>query len=1460
MSAILVKSFVGQAEAYFEKELTNERETYYSEKGTNVGQWTGKGAEALGLKGDIKKEDFSRMSRGINPTTGDRFRRMTLGRTREVNGEIKQVREIAGWDMVISAPKSVSIAGLIGQDERVRTAHEESVTDALDRAEQQAQSNNGGGKKEQTSNLIVGRFSHDSARPSKDGFVAPQLHDHCFIMNATLRADGTLKPLESLELHKAQSYIRSVYYTGLANRLQKLGYTIEIDRETGAPEITGISKEYRQACSPRRAEILELAEKAGKNFRQLGLVNRREKIFDKDLIQKQHKGIDGFFDYQAQRVVETARKTPPPGKPDLAKEAVTFALAKLSERESVFNPRVVLLEANKRGIGQTSVAAIEAELETRKKDGQLKTVSLSDGREAAFLSSDAQIEAELPQHIKALQPKQTLGREIEQRHLGILPSERKEFQSLSDEQQNAVKQILRAQTGVVTLEGRAGGKTTTLSFVNKMAEKAKYEVLGIAPTTGAAQELDNAKITSSTLQKLLAAKDAPRDHKRFFIVDESSFVSSRQMDKFFREAVKTGDRVLLVGDTRRHEGVEAGKPFARIQREELTDGAKVETVRRQTKKTDRETVKKLSEGKIIEAVAEMRGRGQVREIKDRAERHASIVEAYTAEPEKSLVVAPRNTDRQEINSKIHTALKDAGKVGKAETEIKILRPRSELSGTEREFAAVYREGDVISYTRGSAENNIAAKSLAKVIKTDREQNLLTVEIKDARSGTEARQVTYNPKRLRGVSVWTEEKIKISTGDRLQLRAPFEEKQTKIANGTMLEVSKVTPNALSLTTDKGKSVKLDTERPHAIDYGYAVTSHSSQGKTIDRVLIHAETSESKQILNERMAYVAVSRARNEALIFTDDAEKLAGKMARQVEKSEITQAKAEIIELAPQVSEIKPPVITPAVEKSPTPEIKIQPAQQKIIVPDAKPEAKTAERGEIKQPVILPEAQILPTAEIKAQPPPQKTVPIGDEPKVSQETLIKEVLQMSRNSLAKQGIEPDPQAWKQFANAVINDLPVQKAHESQERTLEALQKDAPQSERVSLAGKSSLEATHAILKLAPSTRRDEIVKGTFAKFEKQIAAERGDVVIKPEVKAERSSDAIKPEIKVLEPEIKETAKTTSFEKVVVEEIKPTPIVRNFEAIGREKLIGELVAAARDEARAWKGEDLNYSQEKRLTKMYREVGDRKPSESQINSLSAIQERFSEPMPMPKNFIEATVLKLDNVTDAEKSASLRGQITKLDEIIKREELQKTETVTPFGQTDEYDVFGRTDNYFTQKLHRLKMDLPQGKSYFELTREMQERGLIPAQPFAASENIQEKQMQQSLYQLGIANALQEQMKRSLDEQGIKLQPLAERIINATVDSWANQPPTAEEYKSVEDINQSRGIGITPETKLEAKAYVYANSDEPERDKISSSLATAASEKADELKAKQAQELKREKEMTQENPYDYTEGQGRSR
>ena len=1619
MSAILMKSAVGQAERYFEKELVNRRENYYSEEDANAGRWTGGGAAALGLEGIIKKEDFSRLSRGINPATGRRFRRMTLSRTRETAGELIRVKEIAGWDLVISAPKSVSIAALIGGDGRVRRAHDESVTDALARAERQAQANLGGGKKEQTGSLIVGRFSHDAARPGGGGFVAPQLHDHCFIMNATHRADGTLKPLESLELHRAQSYIRSVYYTGLADRLQKLGYAVEIDKKTGAPEIAGISKEYRQACAPRRADILELAKKAGKNFRQLGLVNRREKVFDAELIREQHRGIDGLFDYQAGRLVEAAKRNLKPagnnaaaggaGEAEEAKEAVTFALAKLARREAVFAPRRLLLEANNRGIGRTSVAAIEAELETRRRFGQVGTLRLGDGREAAYAAADEnsaaneKVEKDSPPPIKILKPAGTLRDEYYQ---NIAPGENaaleREFAKLAFAQKEDVVEILNADTGIATLEGRAGaGKTVTLEWISRMAEKAHYEVVGLAPTIGAARELETARISSSTLQKLLTAKETPREGKRLYIVDESSFVSFGQMDKFFREAVETGDRVLLVGETRRREGdAEAGKPSARSEREkltageELTAGAEIETVqrqggtsRKQSRTTERRTLRDLPAEKIVEAVSEMRERGQVVEVPTQTERHRAIVRAFVAAPEKSLVVAPRSTDREAINSQIHAALKDAGKIGQAEIEVKILRPRDELTGIERESAAAYREGDIISYRRGSAEHKIAAQTQARVVKTDREQNLLTVEIKDAEDGTQVTEITYNPKRLRGVSVWTEDKIKVGEGERVQFRAPLEAKKTKIAGGAIFEVGKITADALTLKDGKGKIVILDTKKPQAIDYGYAAASHSSPGKTLDRVLIHAETSETKENLNEKIAAVAVSRTRDKALIvtiFTDDADKLAGKIARQIEKSEIIQVKAETVGPAPPVTDIKLPAGLPVAAQLAMPEIEISPAQQKGDVPVAKPEVERAGGGEINQPAVLPLAEkaampevplapiraapaaldgqpelpdgrpelpkndrceikppvnvpfvgTSPPSEIKTQPPektiartvepaaappgrdeiqPPATLPaarglpmaemkspqqqkiadIANRVNPGRETLIKEVLQMSRDSLVEQGVEPEPEVWKRFARTIIEELPDRAADEDQIQLLESYQRFRLPSERLSLEGKSSLEATHIILKLALRHQRDKFIKSSLAGYEKEIAAERREIVIKPETERRggvTDGAIVKPEIeagrgdqvtlqtKIAEPDITaaesaikigelepvaaatpgkpEQFEQVGSERVIPEPVKPAPRVRNFEAGGREELIRELVIAARNEARAWTGEDFTYKQEKRLTKMYRVCGDVKPPDKQIGDLNKLQERFSEPIPPPKNFIEATVLKLDNLTDAEKSVGLRGQITQIDKIIKGEEAERLRIEEARGQSAEDDVFGRTDSYFTQRLHRFET-APERKSYYQLMNEAQERRLTPA--YSVNEEIQERNTQNALYQMGIANALQEQIKRSLDEQGIKLEPMTQRIINNSVDLLATQPPSVEEYRKAEEISRSLGITLVPATKLEARAYVLTHGDEAERDRYSSALAAAAGAKAAEIKSAAEENLKRERVMTQEDEGDYKQSRGRS-
>ncbi|HEX7295997.1 MAG TPA: ATP-binding domain-containing protein [Pyrinomonadaceae bacterium] len=144
-----------------------------------------------------------------------------------------------------------------------------------------------------------------------------------------------------------------------------------------------------------------------------------------------------------------------------------------------------------------------------------------------------------------------------------------------------------------------------------------------------------------------------------------------------------------------------------------------------------------------------------------------------------------------------------------------------------------------------------------------------------------RTLTYDPTRLSGVSVYNEAERSFAERDHIQFRAPFGEK--RIVNGELGSITKIEPEHLRVTLDSGREVTFDPQQFRHIDHGYAVTSHSSQGLTVDRVLINADTRESFRLLNDRMAYVAVSRAREEALIYTDSTQNLRESLNRATNK-------------------------------------------------------------------------------------------------------------------------------------------------------------------------------------------------------------------------------------------------------------------------------------------------------------------------------------------------------------------------------------------------------------------------------------------------------------------------------------------------------------------------------------------------------------------------------------------------
>jgi ATP-dependent exoDNAse (exonuclease V) alpha subunit len=182
---------------------------------------------------------------------------------------------------------------------------------------------------------------------------------------------------------------------------------------------------------------------------------------------------------------------------------------------------------------------------------------------------------------------------------------------------------------------------------------------------------------------------------------------------------------------------------------------------------------------------------------------------------------------------------------------------------------------VLRYSRSSQETGIAKGEYARVTRVDAPNNRLTVERKD---GTEQ---SYDPRRQQGVSVYREQERAFSVGDRVQLTAPSPD--LKLANRELGTVEAIGQDGrMSLKMDGGREVELDSAKNPHLDHGYAVTSHSSQGQTADRVLIHADTElGAKDLLNNRMAYVAVSRGAYDAQIFTNDREKLGAALGHDV---------------------------------------------------------------------------------------------------------------------------------------------------------------------------------------------------------------------------------------------------------------------------------------------------------------------------------------------------------------------------------------------------------------------------------------------------------------------------------------------------------------------------------------------------------------------------------------------------
>ncbi len=881
-----------QAQAYHAEEFGNARENYYTQGDQIRGEWHGRLADQWDLHGEVSEEHFRRLTEGHHPMTGAQLVRHKAAREYvDENGhKTRTMEHRAGWDATFSAPKSVSLTALVGGDERLSGAHRESVGVALNELERYVQARIGGNlPAETTGKWVAAKFEHDSARPV-DGYAAPQLHTHVVFFNVTQTEDGSTYALQPRELYKTQQYATAVYRSELAARMKALGYKIERGK-SGQPEIKGYTEEYLAASSPRRQQIEEHLAKEkqrGADAAQIAAHKTRQAKLNLSHgeVQQRHQQVAEAFGNQPDQVIETARERaqhPNPKSHGVSTEAaVTFSKERNLEREAVADERDLLRDALRRSMGEATFEEVRNEFEKRVNAGEFIGVATRAGAPDRAFTTQEMIDYERDT-MQAMRDGQNrhepLASEATRREIGG------KRLHLSESQRNAIEQILSSRDQVTALEGVAGGgKTTSLTAIRDAAEQEGYRVEGFAPTSRAAQKLAESGIESSTLQRHLATNEPDDGQKRLYILDESSLASTRQMNQFLH-GLKENDRVLLVGDVRQHQAVEAGAPYQQLQ-EAGIQVAHLDEIVRQKDPALKEVVEHLSQGHVREAMERLHNQGRVHEIVDRDERFRAIANEYGKQPEGTLVVSPDNQSRMKINQVIHTEMQARGQVDHREERLKVLVARQEITGADRQWAEQYQSGDIVRYTKGSKTHGIKAGEYARVEKIDAKENLVSVK---NRTG---KQVTYDPRRLQGVTVYRETDRAFSRGDRVQFTAP--DREQHIANRELATVEKIDRKGnIRVRLDSGRSVAFNIkENPH-LDYGYAVTSHSSQGQTADRVLVHVDTEQrSEKLVNRRLAYVALSRGRYDAQIYTNDKTQLAEGLGRDGSHRTATEVRRE----------------------------------------------------------------------------------------------------------------------------------------------------------------------------------------------------------------------------------------------------------------------------------------------------------------------------------------------------------------------------------------------------------------------------------------------------------------------------------------------------------------------------------------------------------------------------------------
>ena len=883
----------GKTADYFAKD------DYYASDDPNhqkYSNWYGQGAQELLLEGNVSSESFRNVLEGNLPN----------GQKLGLNKGDKNIHD-AGRDLVFSAPKSVSIMALVYDDKRLIEAHSQAVKNTLDEIEKnyfKTRVKQGGKTSlEATGKLVTAIFQHELSRD-----LDPQLHSHAIVANATSGQNGKWRSAYFDEIYDNKNFLGLIYRSELAALVKELGYEITHTGKDCFFELTTVPKTLLNLFSSRSKKIREMAQPNAtqKELERITLKTREDKK-----IREHEHNLGGEWREKANQSLakenikkftpeiaiisqsnqqELSANQPKESRLESSNQAVDFAIQHLSERKTVFSKKELVSTALNDTLSKNIYSDIIKSInELIAKQHLLPTKKIG-------LAKDTFTTAELLKKENVIIDLMVNGKNQHQPITKNLGQYSEILSVLNDGQKQSAELILSSKDMVTGIQGYAGvGKTTyMLTSVNKIATAEGYELIGLSPTGVATRNLNlEAGIKSMTLQRFLlqydgvavgrgtqqGRKEMQKDfEKKIVIVDEASMISTTQMKNLLTISKELNFKLVLVGDRKQLDSVEAGVPFFELQRNGMALAEMREIFRQQNPKL-KEAVYSTINRKIDQAFKEIAY--DVIATKDSVDKMAvAQFMAMSAEERRgTMILTPANETREEVNKQISELLHEEREGQKlTQTEganlsyLQEIYQNKNLTEAEKTRAYRFKAGDVLFFSKDRKYLGTRKGAYHEVVSIDPKLNL--IKIKTGLLTTK----TFNPINVKGKAekiyfeVFEKEERIFCVNDKVAFGRSVPELGVINSDGaTITEISK---SKISLKLDSGKDIKIKKSSPEVkhIDHAYAVTAHKAQGLSCKNVIAICE-SKRKKLTTQKNFYVEISRAQERAIIITDNKEKV-----------------------------------------------------------------------------------------------------------------------------------------------------------------------------------------------------------------------------------------------------------------------------------------------------------------------------------------------------------------------------------------------------------------------------------------------------------------------------------------------------------------------------------------------------------------------------------------------------------